>query len=144
MFDICQTDYSIHCNHLISYFFYLSFILWIPVYQKVSVIKQCWHVLFFTRIRLVPSVLECNRPIARIKWRRVGVSKGNQSINQSKTIYFTVHKCMIENLLDYLGNKVVFVQMERQWIITCDNLNMPWKMLDWKRRGYHQQLNQRH
>ena len=119
MFDICQTDYSIHCNHLISYFFYLSFILWIPVYQKISVIKQCWHVLFFAPTRLVLSVLECNRPIACIKWRRFikrrweGVSKGNQSINQSKTIYFTVHKWMIENLLDNLGNKVVFVQMER-------------------------------
>ena len=112
MFDMCQTDYSIHCNHLMWYF--LSFFHFlhssVPENKCHKAVLAC---AFFTRIKLVLSVLECKRPIACIKWRRVGVSKGNQSINQSKTIYFTVHKCMIENLLDYLGNKVVFVQMER-------------------------------
>ena len=34
------------------------------------------------------------------------------SINQSN-IYITVHKCMLKNLQDYQGNKVVFVQVER-------------------------------
>ena len=34
-------------------------------------------------------------------------------LNQLNIIYFTVHKFMFENLLYYLGNKVLFVQAER-------------------------------
>ena len=82
MFDMCQTDYSIHCNHLIWYF--LSFFHFlhssVPENKCHKAVLAC---AFFTRIKLVLSVLECKRPIACIKWRRVGVSKGNQSINQS-------------------------------------------------------------
>ena len=36
----------------------------------------------------------------------------NQSINQSKLVYFTVHKCMPKNLQGYLGNKVPFLKRE--------------------------------
>ena len=67
----------------------------------------------------------------------------NQSINQSNIIYFAVHKCMLKNLQDYLGNKVVFAQVEIKWNITCGNLDMQQKMLDWDmdNRRHHQQLN---
>ena len=34
------------------------------------------------------------------------------TINQSNIIHITVHKCMLKNLQDYQGNKVVFVQVK--------------------------------
>ena len=37
--------------------------------------KQKWRVLFFTRIKLVASVLVCARAIARIKWIRLNTPK---------------------------------------------------------------------
>ena len=40
------------------------------------------------------------------------MGKINQPINQSKIIYFTVHKCMPKNLQDYLGNKAAFLKWE--------------------------------
>ena len=33
-------------------------------------------------------------------------------INQSSIIYVTVHKCVLKNLQNYLGNKVLFVQVQ--------------------------------
>ena len=33
--------------------------------------------------------------------------------NQSKIIYFAVHKCMLRNLQNDIGNKVVFFKVER-------------------------------
>ena len=34
-------------------------------------------------------------------------------LNQSKIIYFAVHKCMLRNLQNDIGNKVVFFKVER-------------------------------
>ena len=48
-------------------------------------------------------------------------TKINESIRHY--IFYCPHKCMLKNLHDCLGNKVVFVHVERSWIITCGNLN---------------------
>ena len=35
---------------------------------------------------------------------------------------------MLKSLQDYFGNKVLFAQVEIQWIITSENLNLQWKL----------------
>ena len=90
-----------------------------------------------------PHITEISLPInIANQWTDFYIYQSiNQSIKQTNVIYFTVHKCMLKNLQDYLGNKAVFVQVGRKSIITCGNLNCKWKLLVCDSRGYLQQLN---
>ena len=98
--DICQTNYNIYSKlrifcllwshtwkyniradkrltkvrKVINYqiWYFLSFFHFLHSYVPDNKChKQKWRVLFFTRIKLVASVLACARAIASIKWIRL-------------------------------------------------------------------------
>ena len=90
LFDMCQTDYSIHSklkifplfrSHTWSTTFKLtkgsiwcfrSFFLFLHCnVPDNKCCKQKWGVLFFTCIKLVTHVLACACAITRIKWKRL-------------------------------------------------------------------------
>ena len=53
----------------LMFLFFLSFSSFQCPYNKCH--KQKWHMLFFTRIKLVPCVLACVHVITYIKWKRL-------------------------------------------------------------------------
>ena len=67
MFDICQTDYSIHYNNLIWCFWTLFHFRHSNVAEN-KCRKQNWCMLFFTCIKLVVCICDCTHQMeARLK-----------------------------------------------------------------------------
>ena len=94
-------------------FFYETFYNVKIVLKILDILSESGFVLQFfeVTINLTPMGVFCILYICgRRLWAQV---THNQSINQSNIIYFTIHKCLLKNLQDHLGNKVVFIQMER-------------------------------
>ena len=72
-FDTCQTESSIHYNHLIwcfgSFFHFPN-----SNVPDNKCHKQKRHMLFFRCIKVVTIVLACVYAIACLKWRRLGIT----------------------------------------------------------------------
>ena len=64
--------------------FVRSFILLCSNVPENKCHKHKWHLLFFTRIKLVARVLVCAGAITRIKWRRMHRDVGKLYIPRNK------------------------------------------------------------